>query len=145
MQRAAAALARREHSRAELKRKLVRTPAPEESERDIDAALDALAAKGMLSEARFVAARVRARGERYGAARIRRELQQHELDPALVRDALAPLAGSEFERALAIWQRRFGTAAADAGERARQARFLSARGFSTEVVLRVLRQSRQDG
>ena len=130
-------LSAREHSRAELERKLA---AHEEEAGQIQAVLDELEAKGLLSQARFVESVIHRKAERFGTARIRQELQGHGLDGEMVADALGRLRASEFERAAAVWQRKFGPeAASDVAERAKQMRFLAARGFSAEVVRRVVR------
>ncbi|HRK57792.1 MAG TPA: RecX family transcriptional regulator, partial [Burkholderiaceae bacterium] len=106
----------------------------------VDQALDQLEAQGMLSDARFVKSRVRVRAPRYGALRIEHELKHHGLSPELMREAKHALEATEYERALAVWARKFGQVAVQAQERAKQARFLSARGFSAEVIGKVLRQ-----
>lgn len=129
-------LARREHSRAELARKL----APHaESLEQLDALLQELQAKNLLSDARFVDALARQRSARFGAARVKQELRTHGVDDELLRSTVAQLRQSELERAKALWQRRFGEAAADPAGRARQARFLAGRGFSSEVIAKLVR------
>ena len=128
-------LAGREHSRAELMRKLA--PHAEEPGQ-IERVLDDLQAKGFISEARVVASVVRRRATRLGAARVRQELQAKGIDPQLVRDAVAQLQGSELERARGVWVKRFIEPPADACEWARHMRFLLARGFSGDVVRRVV-------
>jgi regulatory protein len=134
--RALSSLARREHSRAELRRKL----APyAEDVGAVDRLLDELQAKKLLSDERFVEVVKRSRGERFGTARIKQELKAHQLDDQLVRAAVDDLKQTELARAKAVWQRRFGTAAADPAEGARQMRFLAQRGFSTEVIIKVVR------
>ncbi len=133
--RALAYLARREHSRAELARKL----APHaESRAELERLLADLEAKKLLSEHRFTEVLARSRGERYGAARVKQELRAHGIDDALVREAVRGLAATELQRARAVWQRRYGTPPADAAERARQMRFLAQRGFSSDVIRRVV-------
>ncbi len=135
--RALSYLARREHSRAELRRKL----APHaESAEQVDRLLDELEAKKLLSEERFVEVLKRSRGERFGAARIKQELKAHHVGEPLVRAAVDELRSTELARARTVWQRRFGdTPATNATERARQMRFLAQRGFSTDVVRKVVR------
>lgn len=190
--RAIGLLAQREHSRAELRRKLLaierrlsardrsRSAALEESAHDeagelpgggaspgdepsadhesgaedtsdadprgnatataalIDALLDTLAAEGYLDEARFVESRLHARAGRFGTQRILRELAHHglKLDPAQHDD----LRTTEAARAREVWLKRFGPEpATEPAEQARQTRFLLARGFSAEVVRRLLR------
>ena len=142
MQRAVSLLARREYSRVELRRKLQRRLTSDSEPEAVERVLDQLCAKDMLSESRFVQSRLRARAGRYGVARIRQELQQHQLEPEVVREALKPLAESEFERAWLIWERKFGSAPIDETQRAKQMRFLAARGFDSDTVIRIIRRAR---
>lgn len=136
-------LAAREHSRAELLRKLA--PHAEEPA-EVERVLDELEARGLLSAERFVESLLHRRAARFGTARLRQELQQHKLPPEAVAQAVEILRSTELERARAVWQRRFGNEpAADAAERARQMRFLTARGFSSEVIRRVVRGGGGDG
>lgn len=135
-------LAAREHSRAELLRKLA--PHAEEPA-EVERVLDELEARGLLSAERFVESLLHRRAARFGTARLRQELQQHKLPADAVAQAVEALRGTELERARAVWQRRFGgEPAADAAERARQMRFLTARGFSSEVIRRVVRGGGDD-
>jgi regulatory protein len=135
-------LAQREHSRSELRRKLLahaRADAAEESNpvEQVEAVLDWLQAQRYLCEERFVESRVHARASRFGNLRIRQELAQHGV--ALSAEATQRLKDSELARAREVWSRKFGAPAADAAERARQMRFLAGRGFSSEVIHRVVR------
>ena len=129
-------LARREHSRAEILRRL--TPLAESAEQ-VGAVLDKLEALGFLSEARFAASLSRRRSERYGAVRVAHELQQHRIDPSIAEPLLGGLRASERERALEVWSRRFGAKADTLAEKGRQYRFLTRRGFSGDMVHWVLR------
>jgi regulatory protein len=133
--RALRLLSQREHSRTELVRKL--TPL-EEVPGELAQALDALQAKGFIDEARVLDSVINHRAPKLGAGRIKQELQAKGLAPEAIQAALAQLKGSELERAQAVWQKKFGAPPASAGERAKQYRFLLARGFSTEVVRRVV-------
>ena len=180
--RALQALALREHSASELRRKLLRTPrrprpqagdagppaaspaaapateaiieANTEADRasaaaEVDALLQELQAQGLLSPERFIESRVHARSARFGNRRIQAELAQHglQLDP----DTAQALRASELERARAVWARRYAPASSPApvppptpvpaAEVARQMRFLAARGFSPEVIRRVVKGS----
>lgn len=139
--RALRCLAAREHSRAELLRKLA--PHVQEGE-DLGAVLDDLEAKGFISEERVVASVLHRRADRMGAARIRQELQAKGLAPEAVQQAVAQLQGSELERAREVWRRKFGGPADDAQGRGKQVRFLMARGFSGDVVYRVVRGEETD-
>ena len=134
--RALRLLGQREHSRAELERKLVRY---EEEPGSLAQVLDALTDKGYLSEERALQSLLHRRAADWGGARLRQQLLAQGLEGEAVRQALAELQDSEFARAQALWQRRFGAAPADARERARQSRFLLARGFAGAVVGQVLR------
>jgi regulatory protein len=144
LQRAVAALARREHSRAELARKLQRHLPDGADPSEVDRVLDELTRRGMLSEARFAASLVRSRAARFGTARVRQELKQHGLAPDLIAQATDELARSELARARELWRRRFGAPPRDDAERAKQLRFLAARGFPTDIILRVVRGASQD-
>ena len=129
-------LANREHSRFELRAKLLRAAGDAHTAADVDALLDQLAAQGHLSDTRFVDSRLHARSARFGNRRIEHELRQHgvAIDPA----TQAQLRATELARAHQVWRKRFGVLAQDAAGRARQARFLAARGFSAEVVHKVV-------
>ncbi|WP_420854781.1 hypothetical protein [Scleromatobacter humisilvae] len=102
----------------------------------VDQLLDWLAANNYLSETRFVESRVNARSRKQGALRIKLELSRHGL--TLEPEQAAALRETEFARAQALWQRKFGELAADARGRAKQARFLASRGFASDVVRRVI-------
>jgi regulatory protein len=135
-------LAQREHSRVELERKLARhvEDQPEASApAQIAAALDELAAKGLLSEARVAESVLLSQGRRYGARRLKQTMQAKGLAPELVAHTLQQARATELERALEVWRRRFGCPPADAAERARQMRFLAGRGFEGDVIRRVVR------
>ena len=133
--RALRLLGTREHSRAELERKLA---AHEQEAGQLLRILDELQAKGFINEQRVIDSVLHRRASRLGAARIRQELQGKGLAPDMVAEAVAALRATELQRAREVWQRRFGAVATDARERARQARFLAARGFAGEVIRRVL-------
>ena len=133
--RALSHLARREHSRTELGRKLARHAA---SSAEVDAVLEQLQHQRLLSDERFAGMVARTRGARFGTARVRQELKAHGLDDTLVRATVADLRASELSRARALWTRRFGAPPADAAERLRQMRFLAGRGFAPEVIRKVV-------
>ena len=137
--RALRLLGQREHSRTELERKLARY---EEEPGTLTAALDELVAKDIISETRVVASVLHQSASRFGAMRVRHELQRKGIAPEAIAQAVASLQESELTRALDVWQRRFGMPPVDAAARARQGRLLAARGFSPDVVGRVLRQVR---
>ena len=128
-------LARRDHSRAELKTKLA---AAAESEEQLDSVLDALQAERLLSDQRYASERVAARAVRYGNARLKRELRQHGISDDDIA-AVLPEGGDEAARCRAVWARKFGRLPVDATERGRQMRFLQYRGFSGDAIRGVMR------
>lgn len=130
-------LARREHSRAELARKL----APRaESAQALELLLDALAAKKQLSDERYAELRAHQLARKYGAARIRQELKAKGIDAHTVGKVSAE---GEAARAAAILARKYRAPAATREERARRMRFLQSRGFSHDTIRRVV--SSDDG
>lgn len=135
-------LSQREHSRVELERKLSRHVQDTEAacaQAQIASALDDLAAKGLLSEARTAESVLNSQGRRYGVRRLKQTLQGKGLAAELVASTLLRARGTELERAQEMWRRRFGEPAADAAGRARQMRFLAGRGFEGDVIRRVVR------
>ena len=125
-------LVRREHSRAELARKL----APHaESPEVLQGVLDWLESTKQLSNQRFAESRAHVLSRKYGAAHIRHDLRARGVDAALV-DAL-PIEG-EMERAKAILARKYREPASTREEKAKRARFLQSRGFSYEVIAKLI-------
>ena len=130
--RALRLLARREHSRAELARKL----APRvESKEALDSLLDQLEQKKQLSDERFAAERARMLSRKYGAARIRQDLKARGVDREMI-DRIS--SEGELERASAILNRKYREPAATREERAKRGRFLQSRGFSSEIIFKLL-------
>ncbi len=136
--RALRLLARREHSRAELRRKLLVDDVREDA---LEAVLDELESKRLLSDRRYADVMVSSKGSNQGVASVARRLSQQGVSREIVAEALAPLHVSERERALALWQRRFGEPPKDIRERARQHRFLLSRGFAPATVAWVFKQT----
>ncbi len=134
-------LATREHSRAELERKLA---VHEQQPGELARVLDELQAKGFVSEQRVVDSIVHRKAPKLGALRIRQELNARGLPAEAVSEAMASLKASEYERAREVWRRKFGTPPADATERGRQMRFLASRGFGAEVLRRVVAGSDEE-
>ncbi|ANN78585.1 recombination regulator RecX [Bordetella flabilis] len=139
--RAVGFLSRREYARAELARKLA---AHTDDHGALDALLDDLEREGWLSTERFAESLVHRRAERQGAARIVQELRQHGVDEAQIGQLKETLRATEYERAMAVWQKRYGDRPVDRAAYAKQARFLAARGFAHEVIRRVLGAERDD-
>ncbi len=129
-------LARREHTRAELQRKLA--PHTDDPQELVDL-LDALAKRGWLSDARFAESLVHDKQAKFGSARLAHELRERGVSEAVIREQVAELRETELERARQVWQSKFGTMPQDAKERAKQMRFLQRRGFGLDVIGKILR------
>src|SRR5690348_6889171 len=129
-------LARRDYPRAALEERLVaRGAEPGEVAR----VLDELERLGYLSDARFAQMLVAQKADRFGKRAIAHALREGRVDPAAARDALAALdGGDEVAHAKAVWARRFRAQPHDERERARQIRFLIARGYGLQVALAVV-------
>ena len=140
-ERALRLLARREHSRAELGRKLAVHVAPED---DLETLLEDLQRRKLLSDERYAESRAHALSRKFGAARIAHELRAKGLDKGLADRAGAAARATEVERARAVWLRKFRTAPATREERARQMRFLQSRGFSFDAIRAVVRAAGED-
>jgi regulatory protein len=125
-------LVRREHSRAELARKL----APRAASREVlEALLDELVRRKQLSDERYAEERARSLSRKYGPAKIRHDLKARGIAEHLV-ERISP--AGELERARAVLERKYREPAATAEERARRARFLQGRGFSMDVITRLI-------
>jgi len=139
LSRAIALLARRDHSRAELYRKLSPHVCEDDEPGEIDRVLDELDRNGLLSDERFASAIARSRSQRFGDARIRYDLRKFGVADDVSAAVLSTLSETEVSRADAVRSKRFAALPASAAERAKQARFLQARGFSLDAIYRVLR------
>lgn len=139
--RALAMLARREHTRAELTRKL--SPHADSPEQ-LGQLLDALVARGWLSEARFAESRANALGRKFGSRKVEYDLKSRGVSAEVVEHAVERARAQELETCRAAWQRKFGVLPQDAAERGRQMRFLAGRGFSAETVRQVLKAGDSD-
>jgi regulatory protein len=127
-------LVRREHSRAELARKLApRAQSPDA----LDAVLDELVSRKQLSDARYAEERARSLARKYGPAKIRHDLRSKGVADEIVHRVCG---GGELERARQVLARKYREPAATREERAKRGRFLQGRGFSMEVIARLLRQ-----
>ncbi len=123
---------RREHSRTELARKL----APHaESPSSLELVLSELEGKKQLSDERYVEARAHWLSRKYGAAKIRHDLKAHGVADAVI-DRVS--IEGDFEKAKAILARKYREPATTREEKAKRARFLQSRGFSYEIIRKLL-------
>jgi len=104
----------------------------------IEAVLDDFETRGWLSDERFAEALVRRRSERYGTRKIADELERAGVNSQQSAKLLGALKETEFQRAYDLWVRKYGEKAQDQKERARQYRFLASKGFSSDVVARII-------
>ena len=128
-------LARREHSRAELRARLL--PLVQEGD-EVEAVLDDLERRNWLSDERAAAQIVHAKRSRFGAHRIAHELRSKGIAEEWISAALPQLKETELDAAREVWQAKFGAPPKDRNEKAKQIRFLQSRGFAMEVIFRVL-------
>jgi regulatory protein len=123
-------LVRREHSRDELARKL--SPHAESAE-ILEGTLNWLESTNKLSNQRFAELRAHQLARKYGAAKIRQDLNAKGIDDHPVSSE------GELERAKAILARKYREPASNREERARRARFLQSRGFSYDTIYQAVR------
>ncbi|WP_233842009.1 regulatory protein RecX [Dyella sp. 2HG41-7] len=126
-------LARREHSRRELRQKLDRSGYAKD---EAGEALDRLGEQQYQDDDRFAEALIRNRSAQgYGPMRLRAELKSHGLADARIRTLLDAADIDWAESAAAQLRRRYGAkGSADPAERARRAQFLLRRGFPAATV-----------
>ncbi len=130
-------LARREHTGAELARKL----APHGTREQVDAVIADLQASRLQSDSRAAESFVRSHAARLGASRLRQNLKTRGVSGDLIEAQLAQgVLPEELERARAVWTRKFSAAPTDAREWARQARYLQGRGFAGDIIRQVLKE-----
>jgi regulatory protein len=127
-------LARREHSRAELARKL----APHAEADEIEALLGQLERDQLLSNTRYVEMLAHARAGKHGSLRLKADLRDKGVTEGDMREALETAREQDLDAARMVWLKKFGAAPANAAERARQYRFLASRGFPIDIIRRVI-------
>jgi regulatory protein len=137
-------LARREHSVEELRRKLF---ARGYSEPSVETVLAKLQAKRLVSDDRFIASFVHHHAQRgQGPVRIRAELRQQGIEAAAVDVALDDAEVDWLAQARLVHRRKFGASPSrTAPERAKQARFLQYRGFTSDQIRAVLKSDMDAG
>src|SRR5450756_587186 len=140
-ERALAMLARREHTRAEMMRKL--SPHSESPEQ-VEQLLDALVARGWLSETRFAESRANALARKFGSRKIEHDLRSRGVSAEAVEHAVEQARTQELENCRAAWQRKFGVLPQTAAERGRRESASAGRGFSAEAVRQVLKAGDAD-
>ena len=129
-------LARREHSRDELRRKLERIASESD---DVESVIETLAQKGWLSDSRYAELAVRAKARRFGPLKVAYALRAKGVAEETIAAAFHAAGrdgAADMER---VWNSRFSQQPENDRERARQVRFLQGRGFPLDDVLKFLR------
>lgn len=136
-------LAQREHSRRELEQKLSHLT-PSTTPEALSAVLDKLEQDGFLSAERVVAQVTRMRRSRFGSQRIIHELKAKGIEEHLIHAAIPVLQETELDAAIKIWRKKYANSPATREERGKQIRFMMGRGFSMEIIQRVLSQAGEE-
>lgn len=128
-------LATRDMSRVEFERKLA---AKDFTVEDIAKAVEWCEAEGWLNEARFAEETARRLGNKYGASRITQTLKQKGVPDAVAAEAVQAMRETEVSRAREVLMRKFGETPADAEARAKQIRYMQARGFGYDTIKKAI-------
>ncbi len=134
MHQAVALLARRDHSRFELKRKLLLKGQPEP---EIETVLQELQSRGYLDEQRYAESMVRHYAERgYGPLKVRYILSQNQVPGTVLHEVFETSGIDWFLMSQRAREKRFGLGKLpdDFKEKAKQMRFLMSRGFDQEQI-----------
>lgn len=135
---------------AEIEKKQLTASASEEAfiiERPMDVIkviLDDFQQRGWLSDARFTEQMVHARKSKFGSARVANELKEKGVADDLIAAAVVAIKETEFKNALAICQKKYAAPPTSREDWARQARFLQSRGFTFELIKKVLNSKHED-
>jgi len=127
-------LAMREHSRHEIKNKLLKKDFSEDV--DLERLLDGLEDSDYLSDRRFAESFIRTRvGQGKGKLIILNELKQRGVKPSIISNAIQESGVDWISLVCRVRERKFGeTMPVEYKEKAKQMRFLSGRGFDSEMI-----------
>jgi len=128
-------LSHREHSRQELRKKLLPYA---QDDQELDAVLDKLEGRKFLSDARYAQSIARRKADRYGSALIVESLRQQGVGQHIIEDVKSDLKASEIDRLYELWQKKFGVYAQDAVQRSKQIRYLASKGFAIGLINQVV-------
>jgi regulatory protein len=134
--RAMRLLARREHSRDELRRKLARIATESD---DVEGVIETLAQKGWLSDARYAEQAVRAKARRFGPLKVAHALRAKGVADETISAAFTAAGADGAADIERVWKVRFRALPENDRERGRQVRFLQGRGFALDDILKFLR------
>lgn len=139
-ERALNLLARREHSRVELARKL----APHGDPDEVAVLLDGLEQENLLSNARYAESLAHSRAGRHGSLRVKADLRGKGVPESVISQVVSEARELDLVAAREVWVKKFGQIPKDAAERAKQMRFLASRGFPADIVRRIVGGSDDD-
>jgi len=131
-------LARREYARSELEHRLIAKGAPRD---EVGFVLDELIAQGYLSDARYARAMATQKAGGYSRRSIAEALKAKGIARTDIERALGEAEADDEKTLRALWQRRFGKPPTDEREKARQVRYLQARGFALSAIFKLLREA----
>lgn len=135
--RALRLLARREHSREELRRKLL----PHLAEADnVESLLDDFTQRGWLSDARFAEQSIRAKSRRFGPLKVAQHLRERGLDEQAIAAGFHAAGEEGIASIESVWKSRFAQRPKGDRELGRHVRFLQGRGFAIADILRFLKE-----
>ena len=144
-QRALDYLSKREYSIAELAQKLSKVA--KQYELDVEEIPEILAdfkKRNWVSDTRFTEQILHARKSKFGSMRIAHELREKGVSDELISDAIQDVKLDELSNAKAVWQKKFSNPPNTREEWAKQARFLQSRGFSFEIIKKVINEQEHD-
>jgi len=140
-------LAMREYSYKELKQKLRAylpvtdedvAPDLEAHYEAVNALLEDFKVRGWLSEERYTEQIIHARQRKFGSMRIANELREHGIAETLVDQAMLEVKSNDLANAQSIYRKKYDTPPSSREEWAKQARFLQSRGFSFDIIKKVV-------
>ena len=136
--RAVGLLSRREHSEKELKTKLLSKGGTQSD--TIARVIEELKQRNYLSDQRFTDMFVQSRMERGdGPLKIRHELESKGITESIIDQHLNQPDQVWEKVLLKVWSKKFGEVIpSNYNEWARQARFLQSRGFTSELIRKVV-------
>ena len=139
--RATRLLARREHTRVELGRKLKPYA---ENKADVEPILDDFTARGLISDARFAEQYVHSNQKKFGNIKLAYSLREKGVSSEVAQALLSDSKEIELVAARNVWQKKFRELPKDAAEKAKQMRFLQSRGFTSETIRKIFQASRHE-
>ena len=134
-------LSRRDYSYRELQTKLQKYSDDLEL---IKRLLDEMVAKKFINEERYIENFIYTKSKKFGSQKVKYLLQNKVNDQSLVNQIYAESQIDEFKLAQQIWQRKFASPATESKERAKQIRFMLSRGFSLELILKLMAITLED-